>query len=259
MNLTTLTEYKGCDGAIRAALTDPTPEHEQEAWKAVSRSVSRLCGFFFYARELEAVMPKLLTAICLNPESPVSHNSATVKLLAKIFLYGFQFDEVKMGIPAISNDFSYYRRVLSRMRASAEGKKMKKGDVSEEDANLMSFHFAYPNPVVRVLISAAVQMERAIELVQPLTEIANVACEMALNQTDNKLLLALITGCVLIMDHILPNGVFVKTSPVRIRQYVTILRNGNLNDLFLVPLRFNAIHVSDDTTPAAISRLIFDP
>lgn len=242
------------------ALSDPTTENEQEAWTAVSASVSRLFEFFTYSRELEAIFPNLLTALCCNPDSPVNQSSATVKLLAKVFYYGFHFDELKMGIPAMSNDFSYYRRVLARMRASTEGKKMRKAEVSEDDANLMSFHFAYPNPVMRVLVATAVQMENAVAIVQPLAEIANVACEMAQTQTEHhKLLICLITGCIILVDHIAPNGAFDKTSPIRIRQCALLLRNTTGNESLLNSLRFSTLHLSDETTPAAITKLIFDP
>jgi len=47
----------------------------------------------------------------------VQTNQALVAQLAAIFDFAFHFDERKMVNPAIQNDFSYYRRVLSRMKS----------------------------------------------------------------------------------------------------------------------------------------------
>jgi hypothetical protein len=65
--------------------------------------------------------------------------------------------------PAIQNDFSYYRRVLTRMRAAQrmgtkkpiedEGEKEEDHiKVDEELANKISLFFAYPTPMMKVLI-----------------------------------------------------------------------------------------------------------
>lgn len=238
------------------ALSEPNPTTEAAAWKAVEKSVEHLYNFFNYARSLEGLLPSLLTTICLNPDAPVSQNSALVKLLGRVFLFAFHFDELKMGTPAISNDFSYYRRVLSRMRNAGtnDGKKQKKTQVTEEIANLMSFHYAYPTPVMKVLIAAAVQMPTAASLVPGLAEIANVACSMAQNpDEDQKLLLCLMTGCIILIDHLA--GVFHKKSPVRIRQCVILLRNTAGTDSLMNSLRFSTLHLNDDTTPPNIAKL----
>ena len=50
--------------------------------------------------------------------------------------------------PAIQNDFSYYRRTLSRMKMSKKDLNIK---VRDELANRMSLFFAYPTPMMKVL------------------------------------------------------------------------------------------------------------
>jgi hypothetical protein len=61
--------------------------------------------------------------------------------------------EAKMMNPAIQNDFSYYRRVLGRMKDKKQ--KMK---VDEELANKMSFFFAYPTPMMKVMIDSTTSL-----------------------------------------------------------------------------------------------------
>jgi hypothetical protein len=46
----------------------------------------------------------------------VRDNLGLVIQIAHIFSFVFHFDEAKMMNPAIQNDFSYYRRVLGRMK-----------------------------------------------------------------------------------------------------------------------------------------------
>jgi hypothetical protein len=41
-----------------------------------------------------------------------------VKQLAEILQFVLRFDNLKMGNPAIQNDFSFYRRTLSRLKTA---------------------------------------------------------------------------------------------------------------------------------------------
>ena len=230
--------------------------------KAVSRAADQLYNFYEYARELEALFPTLLTSLCIShPDIPLSNRSATVQLLARVFHFAFHFDELKMVTPAIQNDFSYYRRVLSRLRnasSSSTKSKAKKSLVTEEVANQMSFHFAYPTPVMKVLISAAVQMTEASQLVPTLAEIANVAGQRAaqIPGEDNKLLLCLMTGCIILIDHVSPAGAFHNKSPIRLKQCITVLHNSPGTDSLCNSLRFSTLHLADDTTQSAVTKAL---
>ena len=232
--------------------------------KAVERAAEQLYHFYEYSRELEAAFPTLLMALCA-PENdrPLKDRSATVQLLARVFHFAFHFDELKMVTPAIQNDFSYYRRVLSRLRNSAasggksKGSK-KKSPVTEEVANQMSFHFAYPTPVMKVLISAAVQMTNASQIVPTLAEIANVSGQSAAAAAgdDNKLLLCLMTGCIIVIDHISPAGAFHNKSPIRLKQCISVLQNSPGTDSLCNSLRFSTLHLSDDSTQSAVTKAL---
>lgn len=237
---------------------NPSPEIELEAWRAVEKAVERLYEFFQYARELEEMLPGLLNFLCIDQELPLQQKSVAVKLLAKTFHYAFHFDELKIVTPSISNDFSYYRRVISRMRNTGDAKKgEKRGQVTEEVANMMSFHFAYPTPVMKVLVNAVVQMPDLTSLVAGLAEIANVACEMLLaNTEDAKLLQCLMTGCIILVDHTSPLGAFHPKSPIRLKPCINALRNGQGTEPLLNSIRFGTLHLSDDSTPPSIAKAL---
>lgn len=66
-----------------------------------------------------------------------------------------------MKTPAIQNDFSYYRRTLTRQRmsslsslASNETADMDEREVSNELANHMSLFYAHATPMLRTLSEA---------------------------------------------------------------------------------------------------------
>lgn len=69
---------------------------------------------------------------------------ALAKQLADILDFVLRFDDAKMINPAIQNDFSYYRRSLSKQKNKVEVK------IKDELANRMSLFFAYPTPMLKV-------------------------------------------------------------------------------------------------------------
>jgi len=75
------------------------------------------------------------------------------KQLADIFDFALRFDDKKMLNPGIQNDFSYYRRTLSRIKMTNKGAEIK---IKDELANRMSLFFAYPTPMMKVLTDTTV-------------------------------------------------------------------------------------------------------
>jgi len=258
--LQALQEYSGCEEPIRKALNDPGPKNEQAAWKAVSKAVDKLYDFYMFSLAMDKAWPILLDAVCRdNPIEGVSDNLALTKQIAMIFDFVFHFDEKKMVNPAIQNDFSYYRRVLGRMRDKAT--KLK---VDEELANKMSFFFAYPTPMMKVLIDATTGNDAAAKprLVLGLSTLANLCLSNIqaghLDDQKTMLLLCCMTGCIILVDHLRDFGAFDKKSPIRIRQAISLLKGGTTqNTDFLVnSLRFTTLHLNDESTMPAITKLL---
>ncbi|CAB4007419.1 Hypothetical predicted protein, partial [Paramuricea clavata] len=117
-----LQDYQGANEQIRGAISNPSNEELQDvAWKAVMPLVGQLKKFYEYATELEAVLPQLLNALCSGNLTPVEHleqQQALAKQFADILHFTLKFDDLKMTNPSIQNDFSYYRRTLSRRKLS---------------------------------------------------------------------------------------------------------------------------------------------
>jgi len=253
--------YQGCEEPIRKALNDPGPKTEQAAWKAVSKAVDKLYEFYKFSLTLEKVWPMLMDAECAADQPDcLLNNVALAKQVALLFDFVFHFDEAKMINPAIQNDFSYYRRVLSRMKNANKDEKAKV-KVDEELANKMSFFFAYPTPMMKVVIDATTDFDKSARprLIQGLANIANL-CLRALEEPKegvSMLFLCAMTGCIILVDHLHDEGAFHKKSPVRIKQAITALKNHTEpTDFLLNSLRFTTLHLNDEQTMSAITKLL---
>jgi hypothetical protein len=259
--LEVLLAYGGCEDPIRKALNEPGPKTEAAAWKAVVSSVDKLYDFYMFSLGLQKHWGPLLNCLCQDDSvQGLRDNLAFAKQLAQIFDFVFHFDEAKMVNPAIQNDFSYYRRVLGRMKNVDKDKKNK---VDEELANKMSFFFAYPTPMMKVIIDSTTEIPSAArpKLVAGLALVANLCCKAldnsGLDGTQINLYLCAMTGCVILVDHLNTDGVFHAKSPVRIRTCITKLKSATQPaDFLLNSLRFTTLHLNDDTTKPAILKLL---
>jgi len=263
-NLEAVKDYGGCEDVIRKALNDPNPKTEEAAWKTVSKAVEKLHSFYQFSLSLENVWPKLLDCVCLEDSvAGVSSHLALTKQLGQIFDFVFHFDEAKMVNPAIQNDFSYYRRVLGRMKT--KGDKKEKVIVDEELANKMSFFFAYPTPMMKVLIDATTAFDKNQKhrVIGGLSLVSN-ACLKALEEDGGEskeektmLFLCAMTGCVILVDHLHDEGAFHAKSPIRIRGCISKLKSHELpTDFLLNSLKFTTLHLNDEQTMPAITKLL---
>jgi len=261
-HLETLRDYAGCEEPIRKALNDPGPKTEGAAWAAVTEAVAKLYEFYKFAIELEKIWPQLLDTLCTdNPPHGVETHLALAKQLSEIFDFVFHFDEAKMVNPAIQNDFSYYRRVLSRVKHSTKEDKSKIV-VDEELANKMSFFFAYPTPMMKVLIDATMEFDKNAKsrLIDGLALICNL-CLKYLEEPDNNeksqmLALCSLTGSIILVDHLHDLGAFHKKSPIKIKSCIQKLKNTPSTDFLLNSLRFTTLHLNDESTMSSITKLL---
>jgi len=226
--------------------------------------VEKLYGFYKFSLELEKIWPQILDNLCAeDAERAVQSHLALAKQLAEIFDFVFHFDESKMVNPAIQNDFSYYRRVLSRMK-NADKESKAQIVVDEELANKMSFFFAYPTPMMKVLIDATTEFDKNAKtrLIDGLSLVANL-CLKALQNDDQgsekktMLYLCAMTGCIILVDHLSDEGAFHKKSTIRIRNCITMLKTHDMStDFLLNSLRFTTLHLNDEQTMSAITKLL---
>lgn len=265
--------YTGCEEYIREALSHPgDKEIEKAAWGSVVEAVDDLHQFYEFSQHFETFWPDLLEAICTeDPVSSIQNQQALCKQFALVFDFAFHFDVQKILNPHIQNDFAYYRRVLSRMKSSKGDKK--KLTVDEDIANKMSFFFAYPTPMMKVIIDLTTDMsseDNVVRFINGLSTLANACvktCSTLIAEAeegeDNNLMmlyLCALGGCIILIDHLNGDlGVFRKKSPVAIKNAVELITDyGKFEstDFLINSLRFTTMHLNDEETMPIVKKLL---
>jgi len=266
-----LRNFKGCGDLVREAITNASPENEEKAWAAVVPSVDILKQFYEFSLALEKSVKVLFGALCSESAmgGDLSDQEALTKQLALVFDFVLRFDDLKMTNPAIQNDFSYYRRILNRIKLS--NKKAAGITVGAELANAMSLFFAYPTPMMNSLIktTTALTSDGSVKLDILSAFLARLANSCYILVSDNKksdvneevtmLYFRTIAGSIILYDHVNPKGAFTKKTPIQIKGAVTALKNyqgREKTDSLVNALRFNTVHLNDDDTPASFKSLL---
>jgi len=258
--LAIMDSYEGCSDLIYKALSAPTTENESLVWQRLLPSVQNLNKVFEYSIEIMRVANSLLSTLC-RTGSDLQNQEALAKLLCDLFNFVLQFDDKKMMNPNVNNDFSYYRRSLSKLKSSGI-----KIQIPDDVANKMSLFLAYPTPMMNMLSNQLVpeiQVSRA-EVVNGLSMFANVCLDMVEKQKfqDRELnifCLRAMTASIILVDHISEEGVFCKKTPINIKQAIAILKLkvDELQTLGLInTLKYTTKHLNDEDTPEAILDLI---
>jgi len=266
--------YKGCEEFIRKAITTPGAETENAAWSALLPAVETLQEFYEFSTEIEKVYPRLLQQLFVandsgNLKQSLEGQQALAKQLADILDFALRFDDAKMVNPAIQNDFSYYRRSLSRMKLNNKGGDIK---IKDELANRMSLFFAYPTPMMKVLTDTTVafvngtnggQAVDKAQLVSGFSLMANVCLDMVekakfKNTKTNMFCLRGMTGAILLVDHVDEHGAFQKKATINMKGAICQLKafTEASTDGLLNALRYTTKHLNDPDTPAAIKNLL---
>lgn len=104
----------------------------------------------------------------LDVKSSLEKKQASASLLAKLLIFALDFDDLKMTNPNLQNDFSYYRRTLSRLKMASSSTNNNKPSISnkqemmdmavvkDEMANKMSLFYAYPTPMLKCLLDSLI-------------------------------------------------------------------------------------------------------
>ncbi|XP_040586540.1 CYFIP-related Rac1 interactor B isoform X1 [Mesocricetus auratus] len=271
-----LQSYRGAGHEIREAIQHPADEKLQEkAWGAVVPLVGKLKKFYEFSQRLEAALRGLLGALTSTPYSPTQHlerEQALAKQFAEILHFTLRFDELKMTNPAIQNDFSYYRRTLSRMRINnvpAEGE----NEVNNELANRMSLFYAEATPMLKTLSDATTKfvsenknlpIENTTDCLSTMASVCRVMLETPeyrsrfTNEETVSFCLRVMVGVIILYDHVHPVGAFAKTSKIDMKGCIKVLKDQPPNSVegLLNALRYTTKHLNDETTSKQIRSML---
>ncbi|KAJ3186572.1 Protein fam49a [Gaertneriomyces sp. JEL0708] len=264
--LESLKGYVGCQDEIRKAISNPGKESEDAAWAAVCPAVLSLREYYEFAMQLEEAFPRLLAFLCTGDVlRNLEVRQATAKQFADVLHFVSLFDELKMGNPNVQNDFSYYRRTLSRMRMSNSQQNVV---VPDELANRMSLFYAHATPMTKALVDATMKLVKENSNVPPgevttlLSTIAGICYNAVLKERAKDAMvhycLRVLVVSIILYDHVDPEGAFGKGSKVNIRASVRIIQTngGSGSNNLLNALRYTTLHLNDETTPKTIKLML---
>ncbi|KAB0380520.1 hypothetical protein FD755_008304, partial [Muntiacus reevesi] len=230
--LADLQAYKGAGPEIRDAIQNPNDIQLQEkAWNAVCPLVVRLKRFYEFSIRLEKALQSLLESLTCPPYTPTQHlerEQALAKEFAEILHFTLRFDELKMRNPAIQNDFSYYRRTISRNRINNMHLDIE-NEVNNEMANRMSLFYAEATPMLKTLSNATMHfvsenktlpIENTTDCLSTMTSVCKVMLETPeyrsrfTSEETLMFCMRVMVGVIILYDHVHPVGAFCKTSKI---------------------------------------------
>ncbi|KAI9268297.1 hypothetical protein BDA99DRAFT_505438 [Phascolomyces articulosus] len=283
--LSSLRQYKSASTEVRNAIASPTQENEDIAWRAVLPIVDMLREFHGYSSDLREGVPRILDVLCQGEVGKnLEKHQGLTKLFADILDFVFEFDHLKMRSPTLQNDFSYYRRMLQRGRYSGRQSMADDGEsmsdlrsamVEDDQANRISLFIAYPTPMLKCVIDTTTEYVTHNRLQRSVGDCLTAIWAACFQTVSKKRTLSaeIVGFCLKVMvvsiilyDHIDPNGVFSKSSPINIKNSVKAIQNAHTS-VFNIPeessasnlmsaLRYNSKHLNDDTTPKGVKNLV---
>jgi hypothetical protein len=241
--ITELKSYKGAGEAIRMGISNPSdPEKQAGAWATVIPLVEKLKEFYEFSKDLQKAHQELPQALTHEKMTVLGHletKQALAKQFAQILHFTLKFDDLKMNNPAIQNDFSYFRRTMSRRgtnNAAISGINFDDGKfVTTEMANEMSLFYAEATPMLTALSSSTQRFvqengdinERTVEV---LSTMANICKVMLENPVDARFQMGadsisfcvrVMVGLIILYDHVHKDGAFGKGSRIDVSCCVT--------------------------------------
>uniref|UniRef100_A0A8C2LX64 CYRIA/CYRIB Rac1 binding domain-containing protein n=1 Tax=Cricetulus griseus TaxID=10029 RepID=A0A8C2LX64_CRIGR len=193
----------------------------------------------------------LLGALTSTPYSPTKHleqEQALAKHFAEIFHFKLCFDELKMTNPAIQNEFSYYRRTLSRMRIN-------------NLANRMFLFYAEATPMKKNLSDATTKFvsENKNLPIENTTDCLGTkasVCRVMLEMLEYRSPFAneeRVSFCLRVMVV----GAFAKTSKIDMKGCIKVLKDQPPNSAegLLNALRYTMKHLNETTSQQIRSML----
>uniref|UniRef100_A0A3Q3WR82 CYRIA/CYRIB Rac1 binding domain-containing protein n=1 Tax=Mola mola TaxID=94237 RepID=A0A3Q3WR82_MOLML len=268
-----LQAYKGAGQEIRDAIQNPNDFMQQErAWNSVCPLVIKLKKFYSFSLRLEEALKSLLEKLTCPPFMPTQHlerEQALAKQFAEILHFTLRFDELKV-IPAIQNDFSYYRRTISRNRINDMNVN---SEVNNEMANRMSLFYAEATPMLKTLSNATTNfvtenktlpLENTTDCLSTMASVCKVMLETpeysSRFSSEDTLLFCMrvMVGVIILYDHVHPNGAFNKSSKIDMKGCIKVLKDQPADNVegLLNALKFTTKHLNDESTPKNIRTML---
>lgn len=257
-----LRTYRGNQALVQRAMARPSDmDVQQEAFEGMFPNVEAIKGFFELSREVDDTVGEIVGIVLRSGGADAGRieadHAALLAQLALLFEAVFLCDWAKMSKPEVQNDFSFYRRQLSKNKGAASSKV----PVDDSEASAISMFLAQGNPLLASVTSNLAKSDHAAAC-RLLAVFANKATNTAAaykrdNVNDERVQTLLLSAvvAVAIYDRADGIGAFAKSSPVDVKKLVVALSRW---DSELQPAALSTLQYSTKTfhkAPNSLKRL----
>lgn len=253
-HLAAITDYTGCQELARQAMSSPTEENEKAAFNGLLGAVDAIAAFFNYTKQLDTAFPELLLSLAKAKETADANKTANIPdalalQLAQLFEFCIEFDRLRMLRPNLSNDFSYYRRLLPKFNRHPDFRDTIR--IRDDEASGMALFTAEHIPMMNCLAKAAARAQEKNPNVGAVLAILANSCCRALklkkfNESLSYTCARAMTASVVVYDHIDVLSVFNKKSPVQVKACIICLKTMYAKDVALLnAIRYSTKHFNE--------------
>ncbi|KAL0229250.1 hypothetical protein GEMRC1_013869 [Eukaryota sp. GEM-RC1] len=247
---------------VKLAMESPTPQNEGKALTAVLPSVELARSIYDFGLELAAIIPQLLSLFSeVQTTDDIQQQKIICRTIARTFDFVLGFDQSKGISPRVLKDVGVYRRLTSKGVVPESGCAVKSNPLKDSElvmilAQATPFTSLMGNRLRETLLS---QDE---SLIDPLCDMCNLCSQVLhthrFNDTHlNTLLLRTLTGCLLLCDYSLPEGVFKKGCRIHVKYAITALKKFEPDSTHLLStLKFSSCTFGNSTTTGTLKSLM---
>lgn len=251
-----LSTYKGCGAIIQQALKDyQNIDLLRESFETISPNIETICEFYHISSEIVQAIERVTTAL-QGGFQQFQRQSKLSRILGRLLLFCFEFDQAKMSKPELQNDFSFYRRCLTSPHIESLNK-----PVAPDLAPEISMWIAESLPMFASITPKTVhgKVHRAIPLenTETLAILANICCGMVQRQrcgASMPLVFKMMVAATIAFDRASERGAFHSRSPIKISRVVAVIakHGGADKGMLQASLKFSTIHFKDADTSNSV-------
>jgi len=177
-------------------------------------------------------------------------------------------DENKMLQSQIQNDFSYYKRMLTKAQSEAYLQNIEIPVDSEQSSHISMF-LAYAIPSLKEVANNFKEQQQSLTILATITNaiLDLLRANKFINHLDDaKIAVRAMLASFIIYDHATVTGAYQRRSTTKAQKIVQMIvidyetTYGNKDDVAGLTniIKFSSLHYADDTTPNSIKRLLGD-
>ena len=254
--------YKDANDLIVAAISNNCQENQDAAFNAVIPLIKFQEEIYDYSNKCLDAFKGFIDFFLNSEESLhvlVVRYQKIVKAISQLAEIALKFDEIKLMLPKLLSDISYFRRSSRRPDFTEfEDMYLKSSTLSMFFASLNPFFSKLMEHINKVIEDPS-KTHRVLDILATFADMyVSIANSYKDSNQENELLC--IKGCVFFIvafDNVSPVGAFCSKSPIHIENAIRIVVGYQPKQTYLInSLKYSTKHFNEPTTSQIIKDLL---